>query len=164
MKKVSLLTLLWACALLFLAGCGKNDDDPSPSGNKTELIARTWKYNDVTLELDSKKVPLTGEFSGGTLTFGADGKLSIYDPSDKTTTQGTWKFTNGEKNLSYTADGDTYEFVISTLSKDELELEHSVNMTNQNPSDMDLEILLLAAFNGADQNTKSIKLKVKFRP
>lgn len=165
MKKVPVLTLLWACALLMLAACGKNGgDDPSPSANKTELLARVWKFNEATLDIDGKPVSLTNEYGNSTMTFTADGKLSIYDPSDKTTTQGTWKFTNGEKNLSYTTDGDTYEFVISTLTKDELELEHSVNMTNPNPTQMDLELLLLAAFKGATQNTKSIKVKMKFKP
>jgi len=165
MKKVPVLPLLWVCALLLLAGCGKNGgDDPSPSGSKTELLARVWNSDEATLDIDGKTVSLTNEYGNSTITFTADGKLSIYDPSDKTTAQGTWKFTNSEKNLSYTTDGTTYEFVISTLTKDEPELEHSVNMTTPNPTQMDLELLLLAAFKGATQNTKSIKVKVKYKP
>ncbi|GAB3561997.1 hypothetical protein GCM10027578_03650 [Spirosoma luteolum] len=127
--KPCLYTLVFLA--LFLTGCASSKNDVPPS--QTDLLARTWVFNTITIQTDAKvyainatQEELVGE--NNTVTLAKDGTYT-YRRSGKPIT-GRWLLTN-DKTLTLTdADNSRTIWTINTLTATSLDLATmTVNLT-----------------------------------
>ncbi len=130
---------------LTLAGCSKSDDNVNPSTTtaSADLLARTWVFNDISIQTDAKKYQLPSTLPTGqgmlgddnVVTFKKDGTYSYLD--NKATVTGKWTLTD-KTLVMVDADQSTSTWTVNTLSATDLKLGSiTVNLqkgTNLNDS------------------------------
>ena len=149
------------------------------TSQKTVSIARKWGYQEIYVIVDGKKSVLYGpnkivlpptasiDISPNDYkTFGKDGSYEEYDDSDKSTTKGTWKFINSDKQLNITNSKENNDFTINDIT--DKSLDYSVSVTSvelATATQGQKNAYLIAAFAGLATNTsKSVTLGTKLIP
>jgi hypothetical protein len=182
MKKLLLISL--TITAFFLQSC---DERITPAneqlgggnipitGNKTDLIARKWVYEEISFDVDGKKIVVYGNNKtpntkvqflttpNDYFIFGSKGNLETYTDSKKQTVKGTWKFVGGEKQVELTNTPSIALFDIDNLSDKALEISFTVIMANLDKESVDKQtIIAIAAFGGIVLETsKKVKYTMK---
>ncbi len=114
---------------LTLTGCSKSDDNVNPSTTtaSADLLARTWVFNDISIQTDAKKYQLPSTLPTGqgmlgddnVVTFKKDGTYSYLD--NKATVTGKWTLTD-KTLVMVDADQSTSTWTVNTLSATDLKL------------------------------------------
>lgn len=136
MRKQLLYLSFIALALVFITGCGKDDDDPTPAKTKTELITQgSWKFQSASSDLlgDISTLPQIACYTDNVMTFATDlsgtiteGTVVCTSPAPATF---TWAFQTNETilHLSFTLfPGGSPDFTIVSLNATNLVLSQSV--------------------------------------
>jgi hypothetical protein len=183
MKKLLLICL--TCTAIFLQGC---DERITPAneqlgggvstpitGNKTDLIARKWVYEEINFDVDGKKTIVYGnnktpnikvEFlitPNDYFLFDKSGNLTVYKDNKKVTTKGTWKLTNSDKQVELTNPPSVVLYDIDNLNEKTLELSFTVVMANLDKETVEKQtIIAVAAFGDIIKETsKKVKYTMK---
>lgn len=127
--RINYFLAIIALFALTLAGCSKSDDNvnPSTTSNPTDLLARTWVFNDISVQTDAKKYQLPSTLPSGqgllgddnVVTFKKDGTYSYLD--NKATVTGKWTLTD-KTLVMVDSDNSTSTWTVSTLSATDLNL------------------------------------------
>lgn len=179
-KKLLLICLTFAAT--FLQSC---DERITPAneqiggggatpvtGNKIELIARKWVYEEINFDVDGKKTIVYGnnktpnikvEFlttPNDYFLFEKAGILTVYKDNKKITSKGTWKFANSEKQVELTNPPSTVLYDIDNLNEKTMELSFTVVMANLDKEAVEKQtIIAVAAFGDVIKETSK---KVKY--
>jgi hypothetical protein len=183
MKKLLLICL--TVTTVFLQGC---DERITPAneqlgggvsapitGNKTDLIARKWVYEEINFDVDGKKTIVYGnnktpnikvEFlttPNDYFLFDKAGNLTVYKDNKKVTTKGTWKFTNSEKQVELTNPPSVVLYDIDNLNEKTMELSFTVVMANLDKETVEKQtIIAIAAFGDVIlESSKKVKYTMK---
>ncbi len=182
MKKLLLICLTFTA--IFLQSC---DERITPAneqlgggntpitGNKTELLARKWVYEEINFDVDGKKTVVYGnnktpnikvEFlttPNDYFLFDKAGSLTTYKDNKKVTTKGTWKFLNSEKQVELTNPPSIVLFDIDNLNDKTMELSFTVVMANLDKESVERQtIIAVAAFGGiVFETSKKVKYTMK---
>ncbi|MEY4538993.1 MAG: hypothetical protein RLZZ306_750 [Bacteroidota bacterium] len=147
------------------------------TAQKTASISRKWAYKEVYVIVDGKKsviygsnqVTLPPTFSFDVTPndykwFIKDGNYEEYDDIDKTTTKGTWKFLNSDKQLNISNDKENTDYTIDDITDKTLGYFVSVTTVElATASQGQKSAYLIAALAGlATKDSKSVTLGVKF--
>ncbi len=180
MKKLLLISL--TITTIFLQSCDEriapldNQAGVAITVSKTDLLARKWAYDEVYYVVDAKKTAIYGAAKPASvkITVGAtpndyylfskDGKLTVYDDTKKTTTTGTWKFIQSEKQVELIYQTSDVIFDIITLTDKNLELSLNINVANIAKESQDIKSLYaIGALGGLIVETsKSVQFGEKF--
>jgi len=136
MRKQLLQLSFIAFALIFIAGCGKDKDDPAPAKTKTELITQgSWKFQSASSSLvgDISNQSVIACYTDNVMTFAtnlsgtiSEGTVICTSPAPSTF---TWAFQTSETilHLSFTLfAGGSPDFTIVSLNETNLVLSQSV--------------------------------------
>lgn len=136
MRKQLLHLSFIAFALIFVAGCGKDKDDPAPVKTKTELITQSaWKFQSASSSLvgDISGQAVIACYTDNVMTFAtnlsgtiAEGAVVCTNPAPATF---TWAFQSSETilHLSFTLfTGGSPDFTIVSLNATNLVLSQLV--------------------------------------
>ena len=183
MKK--LLLICTAFTAIFLQSC---DERITPAneqlggggstpvtGNKTELLARKWVYEEINFDVDGKKTIVYGnnktpnvkvEFlttPNDYFLFDKAGSVIVYKDNKKVTTKGTWKFANSEKQVELTNPPSTVLYDIDNLNEKTMELSFTVVMANLDKETVEKQtIIAVAAFGDVIlESSKKVKYTMK---
>lgn len=180
-KLLPLVSLLLLA--IFLQSC---DERINPTGNqlgstitptvsKTELLSRKWVYEEISFDVDGKKIVVYGNNKTPNMKvtfltapndyfiFSTNGDLETYMDSKKKVVKGTWKFVSNEKQLELTNLPSVVLYDIDNLSAKEMEISFTVLMANLAQESADKQaIIAIAAFGGIIVETsKKVKYTMK---
>lgn len=127
--RINYFLAIIALFTLTLAGCSKSDDNVNPATTSTpaDLLARTWVFNDISVQTDAKKYQVAAKLPTGegligddnVVTYKKDGTYSYLE--NKATVTGKW--TLSDKTLVMVdADNMKSTWTVNTLSATDLNL------------------------------------------
>lgn len=183
MKKLLLICL--TVTTVFLQGCderitpaneqfGGGGNTPI-TGNKTELLARKWVYEEINFDVDGKKTIVYGNNKTPNLkadffiapndyfTFSNKGELETYTEKKKQKVKGTWKFLNNEKQVELTNGSLNLLYDIDNLNDKFMELSFTTVMSNLDNEPLDRQAVILVAISGdiIKETSKKVKYTMK---
>lgn len=183
MKKLLLICITFAA--IFLQGC---DERITPAneqlggggstpitGNKTELLARKWVYQEVNFDVDGKKTIVYGSNKTPNLKadffiapndyfiYGSKGELETYTEKKKQKAKGTWKFLNNEKQVELTNGTLNLIYDIDNLNDKSMELSFTTVLSNLDNEPLDRQAVIFVAISGdiVKETSKKVKYTMK---
>ncbi len=183
MKKLLLICL--TVSTVFLQSC---DERITPAneqlggggstpiiGNKTELLARKWVYQEVNFDVDGKKTIVYGSNKTPNLKadffiapndyfiFSNKGELETYTEKKKQKVKGTWKFLNSEKQVELSDGSLKILYDIDNLSDKSMELSFTTVISNLDNEPLDRQAIIFVAISGdiIKETSKKVKYTIK---
>ncbi|MGB1040344.1 MAG: hypothetical protein ACPGVD_05690 [Flavobacteriales bacterium] len=115
--------ILGSLMMLIVLGSCKYEESGLSLRTKKSRVTNSW-YKDA-IELENGKVEKIGKSDSDTWEFTKDGDFFVYDVSSTDVFSYKWEFANSKKELKITdpVDGETFNFEILKLKKDEMWLK-----------------------------------------